>query len=50
MTSTIVVRNAREQDIDALADFNIAMARETENKILSARQGESRDEGGHQAS
>ncbi len=36
MTSTIVVRNAREQDISALADFNVAMARETENKLLSA--------------
>jgi ribosomal protein S18 acetylase RimI-like enzyme len=35
MVSNIVVRNAREQDIHALTDFNIAMARETENKILS---------------
>jgi ribosomal protein S18 acetylase RimI-like enzyme len=35
MASTIVVRNAREQDIPALADFNIAMAEETENKTLS---------------
>jgi len=35
MASNIVVRNAREQDIPALTDFNIAMARETENKILS---------------
>jgi ribosomal protein S18 acetylase RimI-like enzyme len=32
---TLVVRNARMRDIPALADFNIAMARETENKILS---------------
>jgi ribosomal protein S18 acetylase RimI-like enzyme len=35
MGSTIAVRNAREQDIPALTDFNLAMARETENKILS---------------
>jgi ribosomal protein S18 acetylase RimI-like enzyme len=35
MASTLVVRNAREQDLRALADFNIAMARETENKALS---------------
>jgi ribosomal protein S18 acetylase RimI-like enzyme len=35
MASTLVVRNAREQDLRALADFNIAMARETENKTLS---------------
>jgi ribosomal protein S18 acetylase RimI-like enzyme len=35
MASTIVVRNAREQDIPALTHFNVAMARETENKILS---------------
>jgi ribosomal protein S18 acetylase RimI-like enzyme len=35
MASTLVVRNARNQDIPALADFNIAMAQETENKILS---------------
>jgi ribosomal protein S18 acetylase RimI-like enzyme len=33
--STIVVRNARMKDLPAIADFNIAMARETENKILS---------------
>ena len=35
MTSNIVARNAREQDIHALTDFNVAMARETENKTLS---------------
>jgi ribosomal protein S18 acetylase RimI-like enzyme len=35
MTSTIVVRSAREQDVPALAEFNIAMARETESKSLS---------------
>ena len=35
MTSPIVVRKAREQDIPSLADFNIAMAQETEHKILS---------------
>ena len=35
MASNIAVRNAREKDIRALADFNIAMARETENKVLS---------------
>ena len=35
MASTLVVRNARSPDIPALADFNIAMAQETENKILS---------------
>lgn len=35
MAHKIVVRNAREQDIPALTDFNIAMARETEDKILS---------------
>jgi len=35
MASNIAVRNAREKDIHALADFNIAMARETENKVLS---------------
>lgn len=35
MAHKIVVRNAREQDIDMLVRFNIAMARETEDKILS---------------
>jgi ribosomal protein S18 acetylase RimI-like enzyme len=35
MVSNIVVRNAAEQDLPTLTDFNIAMARETENKILS---------------
>ena len=35
MTSSLLVRNARLRDIPALTDFNIAMARETENKILS---------------
>lgn len=35
LISTVIVRNAREKDIPALADFNIAMARETENKSLS---------------
>ncbi|NTV31682.1 MAG: GNAT family N-acetyltransferase [Deltaproteobacteria bacterium] len=35
MAPTLVVRNAREQDVPALADFNIAMAQETENKSLS---------------
>jgi ribosomal protein S18 acetylase RimI-like enzyme len=35
MGATIIVRNARKQDIPALTDFNIAMARETESKILS---------------
>jgi len=34
MAQKIVVRNAREQDIDMLVRFNIAMARETEDKIL----------------
>jgi ribosomal protein S18 acetylase RimI-like enzyme len=33
--STIVVRNARLRDLGPLADFNIAMAQETENKTLS---------------
>jgi len=36
MASSLVVRNAGEQDLPALADFNIAMARETENKRLSS--------------
>ncbi len=35
MAQKTVVRNAREQDIDTLTLFNIAMARETEEKILS---------------
>jgi ribosomal protein S18 acetylase RimI-like enzyme len=35
MVSTIVVRNALLRDIPALADFNVAMAQETENRILS---------------
>jgi len=35
MASNIAVRNAHEQDLPALIDFNVAMARETENKILS---------------
>lgn len=36
MRSTIVVRNARLRDIPALTDFNLTMAQETENKVLSA--------------
>lgn len=35
MGSTIVVRNARLRDVPALTEFNIAMAKETENKVLS---------------
>ena len=35
MAHKIAVRNAREQDIDTLVRFNIAMAQETEDKILS---------------
>jgi ribosomal protein S18 acetylase RimI-like enzyme len=35
MAHKIAVRNAHEQDIDMLARFNIAMARETEDKVLS---------------
>ena len=34
--STVVVRDARLRDLPALTEFNMAMARETENKILSA--------------
>ena len=35
MGATIVVRNARLRDVPTLTDFNVAMARETENKVLS---------------
>lgn len=38
MGSTILVRNARLRDIPALTAFNLAMAQETENKILSAAE------------
>ncbi|MGE5839865.1 MAG: GNAT family N-acetyltransferase, partial [Deltaproteobacteria bacterium] len=35
MEPTLVVRNAEERDLPMLADFNLAMARETERKSLS---------------
>ncbi len=35
MSDTVRVRLARRVDIDAIADFNVAMARETEDKDLA---------------
>jgi GNAT superfamily N-acetyltransferase len=37
MNDQIVVRRGQMRDADGLADFNIAMARETENKELSRK-------------
>jgi ribosomal protein S18 acetylase RimI-like enzyme len=35
MSNDIIVRDARTDDLSALVEFNLAMALETENKILS---------------
>ena len=37
MKSPITIRTATQDDIDLIAEFNIAMARETEHKILVPR-------------